>query len=257
VNSNTNVEKIEVAGARMLDNGNDHYWIADTLKVPVVTVTITTQDPNAKVIYEGEEVASFPKDVSRGGRHTIPFLVRAGDGSTRCDTLIVERYLDFGRYARVKWDNTMCVNLRLLTTENYRMATCRWYEDGKMVKEGLSFTKGNSITDVFIPNVEYYFELETEAEGRIRSTPHISKETFPGGFLVYPTLLHSGATLSVDANTEDREGEQAGSVSIYNITGVLVVQQPLAESHARLQLNLLPGVYIVKIKNWQTKIVVE
>jgi uncharacterized repeat protein (TIGR02543 family) len=250
------VVDVEVIGAAA-DTGNAGRFVVSYPEAGIVTVAITPHDSGAKVVYNGEEVASFPIDVSRAGTQQVIYTVISPDGSWRDDTIWVEQRLKFDQYAYAKWDNTLMVNNMLLRREGYRLLGCRWYEGSVLVGTGASFSKGNSVTDVLLSGVEYRFELET-GDGLVRSTPQVFEETFAGGFRVYPTLIASGEILYVDANTSD-SGEEKSEVSvlIYSITGALVAQQPIVNRHAQVRLSVPPGTYIVKIKNWQVKVVVN
>jgi hypothetical protein len=224
----------------------------------IVTVTVSPQDEGAKVSYEGAEAPTFAVDVSRGGTQQITYIVESQDGKQRQPyTLWLEQWLDFEEYVRTRWDNTMIINALLLDKESYRLLACRWYEEGLLVGTGLYFSKGGSLSDVFAPGLKYHFELETE-EGLVRSTPRTFEETFPGGFRAYPNPISSGETLYVDANTEERgDNQEAATVSIYSISGALLLQKPLSGSHAQLLLSLPVGLYVVKVKNWQSVLAVR
>jgi hypothetical protein len=269
MSDNNNVMTINVTNASRTPDTSSanasangyHYWIVDSLDVPTVQVDVFTENPYAKVIYDGREAASFTVNVDRGGVHRIPFAVKAEDGTTRSDTIMVERYLNFSYYTRVKWDNTMFISLGLLKEMEYDVLSCSWYEDGRLLTTGASFSMGDNMENVLRPEVEYYFVLET-GEGVIRSTSRIFKSTVPGGFHVYPTFIPrlSGAALNVYANSQvSGEERERNGVIIYDVNGAIVRQESLFNGRAELTTisNLPPGIYIVKVKNWQTKIVVQ
>jgi hypothetical protein len=256
--SSSTAAAVEVIGAESVAAGS--YLVSDPAS-KIVTVTVSPQDRGAGVIYGGaaaQGALAFTVNVSRGGTQQVAYTVESQDGLHRqSDTIRLEQRLDFKQYVRTKWDNTMMVNRWLLSAELYRLLACRWYEEGAHVATGLSYSKGGAPSDVFTPGLKYHFELETE-EGLIRSTPRIFEETFPGGFHVYPNPLSSGETLYINANTEDGDANpEVRTVRVYSISGMLLLQAPLSGSHAAVPLLVPAGIYIVKVMNWQAKVVVN
>ncbi|MDR0711252.1 MAG: T9SS type A sorting domain-containing protein, partial [Prevotellaceae bacterium] len=274
--SNNNVMDINVINASKAPDTSSanaegyRYWITDKPDAgllssgSILEIVIATADPYAKVIIGGDtfcQSASFTYHVDRGGMYRIPFAVEAEDGTMRNDTITVECYLNFSYYTRVKWDNTMFISVGLLEEREYEVFSCSWYGDDRLLATGPSFSMGDNLEHVMKPGVNYYFVLET-SEGVIRSTSRIFEETVPGGFRIHPTIIrhYAGETLYVNANSQS-SGEERGrnGVTIYNINGAIVYEEPLLNGRAELTKisSLDPGIYIIKVKNWQTKIVVQ
>jgi hypothetical protein len=164
---------------------------------------------------------------------------------------IQEIYLDFDTYVVTKWNNTFMLNMRLLLEEDYTVTGCKWYKNGELIGEGFTYSAGEKKTDLLEAGATYYFELETDSHGTVRSTEKNIILIAATNVIVYPNPVPAGGILYVETS------EAGIPIEIYNQSGVCVKQLVSTGKTTEITLNLQAGNYIVKTNTEEIKVIVK
>jgi hypothetical protein len=155
--------------------------------------------------------------------------------------------IDFDKYVATKWNNLFMLNLRQLANDGYTVTSCKWYRNGTLIGEDLTYSAGGRSSDRLDSDATYTFELLTVQGVKFSTDKRISRPDL----VAYPNPVSLGRTLYI-------EGVAAGSnIEIYNSGGLRVYRTIAVESPTTLTLNIPIGVYVVRTDNGEVKIVVE
>lgn len=132
---------------------------------------------------------------------------------------------------------------------------CTWYENGNVLGQGNTYSKGNNIDDVFIDGALYHFEL-TQSNGQIiRSTDKVYNiENHDVKVYPNPVMMNSPITIDLGSDPGDFENE---NIEIFNILGEKVIETRVKGEKTVINMNFASGVYLVKVRNNNYQIVVE
>ncbi|GHV23553.1 hypothetical protein AGMMS49959_16950 [Planctomycetales bacterium] len=160
--------------------------------------------------------------------------------------------LTFDKYVVTKWDNIFILNLRKLENENLLPNNCLWYENDILLGEGMSYSKGNNISDKFIGGAIYRFEIET-ASGQKVSTNKIYVLEKAKSIKIYPNPISVNQTLTIEYLGEIMED---GIIEIYDELGKKIILQ-MEGNKTTIPNIFISGTYVVKINNNTTKLIVR
>jgi hypothetical protein len=283
--SNAEIDGLEVEGATDAPEGDPAYtpdddrphYVADTPldpdspnSPPPVVITVTPDDPNAKVVDEnGNEYpdGKITVETDRAGEQEITFTVVAEDGTTKDYTVIVEQRLCYECYVVYEWNNTVFLSMRKLENERYFVSRSTWHEretsgspetllgESTDRRSGFSYSKGPSRSDVFTAGALHRFELIQPDGAIIRSTVQPFVPVVRGVLRAYPNPAAQGETFTLEADMPET-WLQGATVKVYTTTGSLLQEHPLDGKYTKMQMSS-PGVYILKVKEKETKVVIN
>ena len=231
-----------------VDVNNSEYGLAEGggtfLKGTKATVKATANDDYKFVNWtrDGVEVST---------KNPYTFTVNEDvDLVANFEAIIVPFLLNFETYVITKWEyNTFMLDMRKLS-EKYKVTGCKWYEDGKLIGEEFSYSAGNKITNKLKTGIPYHFVLSTSSHGEVRSTDYVISSLRSSVLVAYPNPLLPGYSLTIEGVTE------GSYMEIFNQAGVCVLRTIAAGNPATLTLQLPAGLYVIRTKNGDIKIVV-
>lgn len=163
--------------------------------------------------------------------------------------------LPWDDYVISKWNNTFLLDLNQLNFNDIEFVTCTWYENGNILGQGNTYSKGNNIDDVFIDGAVYHFELTQSSGQIIRSTDKIyTTENHDIQIYPNPVTMNTPITIDLGSDSGDYENE---NIEIYNILGEKLIEKSVEGEKSVINMNFAPGVYMVKVRNNNYQIVVE
>jgi hypothetical protein len=270
VGSNTEISDVTVGGAKPTCPPSTEPCLSFIIdpSQPEIILQITTDDPNTSIIYDGKEYpsgAEIPIKVDNTGIHEVEVIIKAEDGTEHTEIIHIDRMLWYEQYALYEWNRVVFLNMRKLTDEGYLFAACRWYEQKPGEAEtllgqstdavsGYSWSKGASRSDMFITGASYRFELVLPDGSVISSTSQVFTPVFSSTFRVYPNPAQQGEAFVVEVNMPT-EWLQDAIIKIYTNTGHFIRETPATGANTRMELNQ-PGIYIIRIKEKEAKIVI-
>jgi hypothetical protein len=192
---------------------------------------------------------------SKPGEYTVRgFVAETGfytSAEAFDDFVIGNLQVAFADYVVVKWDNTLMLNMKKFKEEGIDVLSCRWYKNGELLGEGLTWSQGPSESDL-LETADYSFELTTFDHGDVLSYRYTYVRT-QNSVKVYPNPVVSGQELTL-------EGCEAsdGYVRIYNATGQIVQEFRPEGNVTTITLHQPEGVYFIIGTGWKTiKLVVK
>lgn len=179
-------------------------------------------------------------------------------------TLLSPDTLDFDNYAVIICDRVILLNLRKLADDGYIVTDCKWFRDGKEVKNThtlnqFSFAEGSN-KRLFKDPTYYMYQLTTSNYGELPSSKKIiiHSEKAPGcpetedleELLVYPNPVLSGSLFTI-------EGLDAGNqIQVYNPIGTCVYSTIATDYVMTLSFHFPPGIYLIRTGDKMAKVVV-
>jgi uncharacterized repeat protein (TIGR02543 family) len=243
---------------------------------PKYTVTIVSEgdEPIGEGEYEAGEIVQihaganpYEKNFSHWeSSHAIPFhdvhnptttFMMPAANVTKTAKFAV---LDFDKYVKIKWGNTMMLDVAQLHRDGYNVESVKWFAVNAMGNatqlistSEYAWSAGPRSTDKIPTGVRYYFEIKTSNHiatqlstrklynNEISESPELS---------MYPNPLVRGNTLTI-------EGLEKGSlIEVTNLMGFRLHSTTANSETVTLNLNLPLGTYLIRTNNGEAKLVV-
>jgi hypothetical protein len=217
------------------------------------TVVVVPRFSGQRVSYNGVADTVFDVDMQRAGLRVVAFTVTSANGlRSRTYYLAIEKKLAFLNYAIVKWGSLILLHKNRLIEEGYTVEGCTWYKNNVAMSTELSYAEGSNRTVKLQPGASYRYEVKTP-EGLLRSTNRIVAAQASSTLQAYPNPIVSGTPIALDLG---EEGD--AEVEIYSVaTGAMVKKIPVNGRTVELRVALPVGVYLIKARGQQVKIVVQ
>jgi len=173
--------------------------------------------------------------------------------------------LDFDTYAVIICNRVILLNLKKLADDGFEVTGCKWYKNGKEVKEthtinAFSYSEGPDKELETAPNY-YSYRLVTNNFGELPSTEKIiihpdkapkcpETETY-NPLIVYPNPITKGSLLTLEGLIPEKK------VYVYNHIGEIVLSFTATESSMKLTFDFPQGIYLVRTEGKIVKVVVK
>jgi hypothetical protein len=165
--------------------------------------------------------------------------------------------LSFDAYVEVMWGHALLLNFTNLANSNHVPTACRWYfipDAGDVISlgEGFRYVSPEDRPHSLRTDGYYRFVLTTSAAGELYSTnKRLTHAASNSSLNAHPNPVVSGNMFTI-------EGVEEGSqVEVFNLQGVRVHTTVATSSPFMLTLNLPTGIYVVRTRNGEVRIVVN
>jgi hypothetical protein len=119
-----------------------------------------------------------------------------------------------------------------------------------LIGTGYTYSAGPRSTALLEIGATYHFVLTTSNHGELRSTNKVF-DKLGSSLLAYPNPVRAGNVITI-------EGVDEGSViEVYSQNGVRVSNTIANGTPAMLNLNVPSGIYVIRTKNGEVKVVVN
>jgi hypothetical protein len=227
-----------------------------------LSVEIFLKNPDATVFYNGEYARISPNganifevNTSKPGIYHESFEVRFGD-TAKIYTFVIESRFDIDIISK-KWNNTLIVDNIPSKNLGYVFTAYQWYINNEPVPGETKqfYSAGNNSTDHLNPSWKYSVEITLDNSEKINTCPISPEPTNNNVALqVYPNPLVSGNAVRIIGISGDKTTTKA---HIYSNTGIFIKTVPINTNNTEITLNLPAGMYLLRIGEQQTKIVIS
>lgn len=242
-NSNAEIKMVKVDGISVPVSENMHH-ILSCGSLARVTVDIETM--TEALVDRGN---SFQVDVVKAGRYSVPFIVSAaGQSLSKNYILTIDKRLSFNEIVKVKWNNTLMLNVNKLAAEGYTIQAYQWYKGGVPIQGATKdfYSAGNKATDKLSQADMYGIELTSATNEKIRTCDEYlalrSQE-----IMAYPNPANKGEIVYLSADIEDDMLDGA-VIEIYTVLGNIISVVNVEGRTTKVSLPSNSGIYILKLK---------
>jgi hypothetical protein len=238
------------------------YWLVNCDGIRTVEVSVHTENPLAVVSYNGKQATLaetgnqlFAVDVSKPAVHHETYTISYA-GREKTHSITIESRFTFDALISQKWDNLLVVDNISAKNLGYVFTGYQWYCDDVLLpgETRQYYSAGNALDNLLHPDRSYYVELILDNGDKMHTCPTSPTLKYAAAALkAYPNPAKQGQAVQIEIPDQYANEE----IRIYSATGQLVkslrVNGPVTEA----TLNLPAGLYIIHIKDIQTKIVIE
>lgn len=242
--SSTELKSIKVNG-QPLSVAEDMYYTLDCDASSSI-ITVDVEPMTGGVVDKGN---SFVVNVVNPGTHAMTIKVSSlANTESKNYTLNIEKRFSFSDIVKIKWNNTLMLNLKKLLADGYDITGYQWYKGGlPMTGETKDhYSAGNNANDVLSSANTYGIELTTRDNKKLRSCDElITLRTQKVS--VYPNPVNLGETVYVSANIDD-ELLDGAVIEVCDISGNKVKTVNVEGVITPVVLPQSSGLYILKLK---------
>lgn len=216
-----------------------------------VSLEIITEEPGAKVLFQGQEVDSktIELTIDRPGVKTIPFSVQSESNAEiiKSYEFKVEKYFEFGQVVVVRWNNTLIANNNSNTNGGYKFKAYRWFKNGTEIGNKASYSAGPRKDMLLDSKASYYLEVTTTDDEVLRTCAE-NIELKPMGVSAYPNPITMFEPLNVEVDLNEELLNNA-VIEIYNFQGVRFSSKRVEGKTTMVHMPTSSGIYMVKVKS--------
>ncbi|GHT20770.1 hypothetical protein AGMMS4957_08540 [Bacteroidia bacterium] len=248
------VATLDVSNA---DKTAEDTYLARCGSEKMLVMTVTPENPVAKVVYAGTTGNTFAVDISRPGIHTVTYTVVSAK-KTADYTFTVERRIPFDDIVSVKYDNLLIINNNPDHNGGYNFVGYEWFKDGVSIGTRQTYSAGDKPTDRLDPNAEYSVVLVTDAGDTLRVCPGSARSPRTTTLRAYPNPTERGTRVTVSGIPTG-----ATTVEIFDIVGRLISTHRVdgardgSDAVYHVSTPTMRGTYLIKAGNETVKIVVK
>jgi hypothetical protein len=246
-NPSTGVKTVTINGTGLTDN----FYVVDCGATEAV-VTITTEESNAQVVYNGVTGNTFSVDISRADIYTIEYTVISGTDNRENYSLQIERYFAFEDITGEKFNNVLFVNNNPDTNDGYHFTAYEWFKNGQSIGTGQYYSAGDTGTDLLDPTAQYSVTLTTD-DGKVLHTCVGYVTLRSASLKVYPNPATAGEAVTIEYDAFRNSANDM--VFLYNLSGQQLGTQKL--SAGKINLPNKPGTYVIQLNNESVKVIVK
>ncbi len=241
--STTEVKSVKIDGMP-LAVADDMYYKLDCQTPSIITIEIEPMPGG--IVDKGD---SFTLNVETPGIYTIPFSVLSQGSTTGKDyTLNIEKPFSLNDVVKIKWNNTLMLNVNKLKSFGYEIVGCQWYKAGILIpgETNYFYSAGSKASDVLSNANTFGVEVTTRDNKKIRSCDDFltlkSNEVS-----VYPNPVQIGVPVNLLADIDDKLLIGA-VIEVCDIAGNVVMTVDVESKLTTLSLPQASGLYILKLK---------
>jgi hypothetical protein len=231
----------------------------DSVKVIYKSVSPAQYNDTALARYKGSAITELRLNVREPNVYTITYVLVTkvnGSPSEKEQTLYIMRKFVFADLVRKKYNRMMFVDNNPIRTGHHFVAY-QWYRSGAPVGDGTQYYYEGTYDNaqVIAPTTPYSVTVTTDGGMQISTCEGYVTQTVQR-LRLYPNPVRNGGSITLDLPAAMQSGEVI-TAKIFSITGVLQRECDLSYGASQIDIDLPPGIYVLKSRMGETFFVVE
>ncbi|NDW17496.1 T9SS C-terminal target domain-containing protein [Dysgonomonas sp. 216] len=252
--SDTDIYDLRING-ESISLGTQMYYDMYCAEITQLDIAIDTEC-NATI----DKGHVFTEIIEKPEKRKVVFTVTSQDQTTsKIYTLIIEKRFKFEDIINIRWNNTLSVINNPENNGGYNFTSFKWYrktaasEDFEVVSEEQYYSVGEN-GEIIQPDDVFYVEITGKEFDDILRTCENSPAIQSGNSSIkaYPIPVSRDQDLKVEIDLEDEQLKDA-EIEIYNVNGMLIRVQKVAEKQTLISPLNVSGTHILRLKTKEEK----